>query len=241
MSDQKVALVTGANRGLGLEVCRQLAKAGCKVFLSARDLKKGVEAASLLQQEGFAVESVVIDVTDPVSISKVRDQINAACGRLDILVNNAGILPDNIKPGLFEDRSLLETPLETFEHAMQTNAFGAIQVCQSFVPLMKGSGSGRIVNVSSQVAQLSTMDSGIPAYRLSKVALNAVTRILADELRPLGILCNSVSPGWVRTDMGGPEANLTVEEGAVEIVRLALLPDDGPTGQFFRLGQVIEW
>ena len=238
---KKVALVTGANRGIGLEVCKQLAEAGCKVILCSRDLEKGIAAADSLKKTDLDVTHMQMDVIDQTSIRMVRETLDAQYGRLDILVNNAGILPDNSKPGINEERSILVTPISIFEEAMRTNTFGVIQVCQGLVPLMTRNRSGSIVNVSSQVAQLSKMESGIPAYRLSKVALNAVTLILADELKEQGVICNSVSPGWVKTEMGGPFANLSISEGAKEIVRVALFPNNGPTGKFFRLGLTVEW
>ncbi len=239
--NKKTALVTGANRGIGFEVCRQLAQSHCLVILGSRDLEKGRKAEELLREQGLHVESLVLDVTDSDSINKAKNTIEERHQRLDILINNAGVLPDNKIPGVFEEGSILQTSLCDFKDAMNTNAFGAIRVCQAFVPMMIRQRSGRIVNVSSQSAQLTTMDSGIPAYRISKLALNGVTRVLADELKDFGILCNSVSPGWVRTDMGGAQADLSVEDGAREIVRLALLGDDGPTGQFFRHRHAISW
>ncbi len=237
----KVALVTGANRGIGLEVCRQLAQKGARVILTSRDERKGQEAKTLLTKSGLNVDFWVLDVQNDESVRHAREYVEGAFGRLDILINNAGILPDNTTPGIFSDRSILETDFDDILAAFQTNSLGVVRVCREFVPLMKKGGSGRIVNVSSMIAQLATMDSGSPAYRISKVALNAITRILADELKDHHILCNCVSPGWVKTDMGGPNANIPVDQGAAGIVDLACLPDGGATGQFFRNGQVIEW
>jgi NAD(P)-dependent dehydrogenase (short-subunit alcohol dehydrogenase family) len=150
-------------------------------------------------------------------------------------------LPDNSIPGQFTESSLLDTDLSLFRTALETNTLAVIQLCQHLIPLMKANHYGRIVNVTSQVSQLSSMQAGLPAYRVSKVALNAITAILADELRGSGILCNCVSPGWVKTDMGGPNATLTTEEGTRDIVMLATLPNDGPRGQFFRNGVTISW
>jgi NAD(P)-dependent dehydrogenase (short-subunit alcohol dehydrogenase family) len=156
---------------------------------------------------------------------------------LDCLVNNAGIFPDP-EPGS-PGTSIFDADLDTIRRGLETNALGAIRVCQALIPLMKG--RGRVVNVSSGMGQLSEMNGCCPAYRLSKTALNAVTRILADELRGTGVKVNSVCPGWVRTEMGGPDATLTVEEGARGIVWAATLPEDGPSGGFFRHGEPIAW
>jgi NAD(P)-dependent dehydrogenase (short-subunit alcohol dehydrogenase family) len=239
--DKKVAVVTGANRGIGYETCRQLAKADFRVILTARNPDKGVRSAKVLQDEDLDVTFCACDVTDPKSIQELKSFIESQYGRLDVLINNAGILPDNKTPGQFEDTSILETDLSTLSQAMNTNAFSVILLCRYLIPLMKKHSYGRIVNVSSQVAQLSAMDSGIPAYRLSKVALNAITVILADELKGTGILCNCMSPGWVKTEMGGPNASVTPQEGTRDIVWLATLPDDGPTGKFFRQGKQLDW
>jgi len=239
--EKKVALVTGGNRGIGFEVCRQLAVLGARVVLTSRNETKGKEAQTALRKVGVEVDYCRLDVTDDAQIIALKAHVEQHYGRLDILVNNAGILPDNLTPGEFSDRSILDTDRKLFVSAFETNALAVIQLCKAVVPLMKKNRFGRIVNVSSQVAQLTAMDSGIPAYRISKVALNAITRILADELKDYSILCNCVSPGWVKTDMGGPQANLSVEEGAKQIVDLACLADDGPTGTFFRNNQAIEW
>jgi NAD(P)-dependent dehydrogenase (short-subunit alcohol dehydrogenase family) len=239
--NKQVALVTGGNRGIGLGVCRQLAQRGMQVILTARSEEQGRSAQQALKQEGVDVDYQVLDVTNPAQIAKVAAYVESRYRRLDVLINNAGILPDNDIPGQFNERSILDTPSTAFQDAFNTNTLGAIEVCRYFVPMMKKNKYGRIVNVSSLVAQLKTMDSGSPAYRISKVALNAVTRILADELRDYGILCNSISPGWVKTEMGGPNANVSIELAAERIIELAMLPTGGPTGAFFRDGKEIEW
>lgn len=237
MTDSPIAVVTGAYRGLGLETCRQLAERGYRVVLAARREPEGRAAAEALAAHGLDVRFHALDVVDPDSVRVLRDDLERDVGRLDVLVNNAGIFPDP-EPGSPRS-SLFEADLATIRHAFETNTLGALQVCQALVPLMRG--RGRVVNVSSGMGQLSDMNGCCPAYRLSKTALNALTRILADELRDTAIKVNSVCPGWVRTDMGGPEATLTVEEGARGIVWAATLPDDGPSGGFFRHGEPIPW
>lgn len=237
MSQPAVAVVTGGNRGLGLETCRQLGVKGYRVVLTARREKEGQGAARTLQGEGLDVRFHPLDVTDDASILHLRDFIRDQFGRLDLLVNNAGVFPDPT-PGSGRD-SLFDARLDTVRRGFETNALGPLRLCQALIPLMQG--RGRVVNVSSGMGQLTEMNGGSPGYRLSKTALNALTRILADELQGTGIKVNSVCPGWVRTQMGGPEATLSVEEGARGIVWAATLPDEGPSGGFFRHGQPIAW
>jgi NAD(P)-dependent dehydrogenase (short-subunit alcohol dehydrogenase family) len=237
MADLPIAVVTGASRGLGLETCRQLAERGYRVVLTARREGEGRAAAEGLAALGLDVRFHVLDVTDGASVGTLRDALRDAFGRIDCLVNNAGIFPDP-EPGS-AGSSLFEADLDAVRRGLETNALGAIRVCQALIPLMGG--QGRVVNVSSGMGQLSEMNGCCPGYRLSKTALNAVTRILADELRATGVKVNSVCPGWVRTDMGGPQATLSVEEGARGIVWAATLPDEGPSGGFFRHGDPIAW
>jgi len=237
MPNRPVAVVTGAYRGLGLETCRQLAARGYAVVLSARREAEGQAAAGALQREGLAVRFFPLDVRDEASIRRLADFLRDAFGGLDVLVNNAGIFPDPA-PGSGRD-SVFDARLDAVRHALETNTLGPLRLCQALIPLMAG--KGRVVNVSSGMGQLSDMNGCCPAYRLSKTALNAVTRIFADELKDTGIKVNSVCPGWVQTDMGGPEAPLPVEEGARGIVWAATLPDDGPSGGFFRHGEPIPW
>jgi NAD(P)-dependent dehydrogenase (short-subunit alcohol dehydrogenase family) len=239
--NELVAVVTGGNRGLGLEICKQLLEKNYKVVLTSRDAEKGIAAVKSLQADRTNLTYFPCDVTNTSTIVDLARFIQTQFGRMDVLVNNAGILPDNQTPGVFEETSLLDTHLDLLQAAMDTNAFGVVRMCQHLVPLMKNNRYGRIVNVSSQVGQLSTMESGLPAYRISKTALNAITVILADELKSWGILVNSVSPGWVKTDMGGQNATLSVKDGVQDILWLATLPSNGPTGQFFRQGKPIEW
>jgi NAD(P)-dependent dehydrogenase (short-subunit alcohol dehydrogenase family) len=237
MTDSRVAVVTGASRGLGLETCRRLAERGYRVVLTARREAEGRAAAEALASRGLDVRFHALDVTDVASVRALGHALKAEFGRIDCLVNNAGIFPDP-EPGS-EGSSIFRADLDTIRRGMETNTLGVVQVCQTLIPLMDG--RGRVVNVSSGMGQLSEMNGCCPGYRLSKTALNAVTRILADELRETGLKVNSVCPGWVRTEMGGPEATLSVEEGARGIVWAATLPDDGPSGGFFRRGEPIAW
>jgi NAD(P)-dependent dehydrogenase (short-subunit alcohol dehydrogenase family) len=231
----KVAVVTGGNRGLGLETCRQLAEAGAKVILASRDADKGEAAAAVLRRDGLDVTPYRLEVTDQTSIAKLASYIEEQFGRLDILVNNAGVFKD---AGAAEASALRSDPA-IVQQTFQTNTVGPLMLAQALIPLMRG--SGRVVNVSSGMGQLAEMEGGSPGYRLSKAALNALTRILAAELKDTGIKVNSVCPGWVRTDMGGPNAPRTPRQGAETIAWLASLPDDGPTGGFFRDKQSIPW
>ena len=231
---ERVSLVTGANRGIGLEVARQLAMQGFTTILCARDVQKGKKAASLLQQSGLAVIPVQLDVTEQRSIDDARQIVEERFGKLDVLVNNAAILYDSWQRA---ENANLDTVIKAFD----TNTLGAWRICQSFIPLLRKSGHARIVNVSSESGSLAVMGGGTPAYSVSKVALNALTRMLADELQGSRILINSVCPGWVATDMGGADAPRTVEEGAASVMWAATLPDDGPTGGFFRDGKQLPW
>lgn len=236
---EKVALVTGANRGLGFETCRQLAQKGILTFIGSRDQEKGRQAADRLKTEGLPVQSIQLDVTNKTSIQRASEFISKEMGRLDILVNNAGIFLDqNDAP---EGASILTTPIEKISKTLDTNTFGCIRIIQAFIALLKSKAGARIVNISSGMGQLSEMNGNWPAYRISKTALNAVTRILADELKETSILVNSVCPGWVKTDMGGADAERTPQEAVDTIIWLATLPEGGPTGGFFRDRKNISW
>ncbi|TVQ90775.1 MAG: SDR family NAD(P)-dependent oxidoreductase [Chromatiaceae bacterium] len=237
MSTAPLAIVTGAYRGLGLTTCRVLAERGYEVMLTARRAAAGQAAAADLAARGLAVRFVPLEVTDAAAVRALADQIAASQGRVDVLVNNAGIFPD--PPPSNPAASILAADLDGIRRAFETNTLAALHLCQCLIPLMQG--RGRVVNVSSGMGQLTDMNGCCPGYRLSKTALNAVTRILADELRDTGIKINSVCPGWVRTDMGGPDAPLTLEQGVQGIVWAATLPDDGPSGGFFRDGKPIPW
>jgi NAD(P)-dependent dehydrogenase (short-subunit alcohol dehydrogenase family) len=235
MSDSRTALVTGANRGIGLEVCRQLAARGLQVVLTARDPGKAEAAARTIRAAGAgSVTAAALDVTDEASIRAVAADLAARALHVDVLVNNAAIL-------LGEDEGMLETPLADLRATFATNVMGAIAVSQAFVPGMIERRYGRIVNVSSQAGQLASMETYAPAYSISKTALNAFTRQLAAETKGTDVLVNSACPGWVRTDMGGPGAPRSVEEGADTIIWLATLGVKGPTGGFFSDRRKIEW
>jgi NAD(P)-dependent dehydrogenase (short-subunit alcohol dehydrogenase family) len=226
-----IALVTGANRGIGLEVVRQLAQRGFTAVLGSRDLERGRAAAEALG--GLEVEPRRLDVSDPDSVRQLARGLEADFGRLDVLVNNAGILYDTWQRGIDAD-------VDVVHEALETNLFGAWRTTEACLPLLRRSEHGRIVNVSSGSGSLSSMGAGTPAYSISKAALNALTRILAAELRRDGILVNAVCPGWVDTDMGGPGGR-PVEQGAGSVMWAVLLQDDGPTGGFFRDGRQVEW
>ena len=232
-NESLVAVVTGANRGIGLEVVRQLARRGMRVVLGSRDLEKGEAAARSLSLEGGTVFPHQLDVTDQLSIDRLLRDVTADIGQLDVLVNNAGILYDTWQQGLTADLNVVHTALET-------NLFGAWRMCQTFLPLLRKSHAGRIINVSSESGSLTNMGGGTPAYSVSKAALNALTRVLAAELSETGILVNAICPGWVATDMGGAGGR-PVSEGAASIVWAATLPADGPTGGYFRDGKRIPW
>jgi NAD(P)-dependent dehydrogenase (short-subunit alcohol dehydrogenase family) len=234
MTDQRVALVTGGNRGIGLEVCRQLAGLGIRVVLGSRDQAKGVAAVKQVTAAGLSVEARQLDVASVQSIRECMTWVRQHVGRLDILVNNAGIM---IEEG---DAEPLEE-LEIVRDSMQTNVYGPLLLSRLAVPIMKSRRYGRIVNLSSGMGSLAEMGAGYIAYRLSKAGINVLTRVIAAEAEGMGILVNSVDPGWVQTAMGGRGASRTVEKGAETVVWLATLPDSGPTGTFFRDRKPIAW
>ena len=223
---------------MGLEIVRQLSRLGLIAVLAARDLEKGKVAAATLAAEEFDVPVVALDVTDADSIRAAVAEVRGLFGRIDVLVNNAAILKEGLLP---EDTSVLDVSGDLVNQTFLTNTVGPLRMIQATVPGMRERGYGRIVNLSSGAGQLAEMGGGFPAYRLSKSALNALTRITAAELGAHEIKINSVCPGWVRTDMGGPHATRTVEHGAETAVWLATLPEDGPTGGFFRDMKPIPW
>ena len=228
----RVALVTGANRGIGLEVSRQLLQRNYRVILTGRDPAQIEKAARTLGDERAI--AMTMDVTDRASIERAHSLVTGRIGPVDVLVNNAAIL-------LHESSDVLDVPLDDYRRTFETNVFGAIQVCQILVPPMATHRYGRVVNVSSGAGQLSRMSTYAPAYSISKTALNAFTRILAETYKRRGVLVNCVDPGWVRTDMGGPSAPRSVAEGADTIVWLATLPDNGPSGGFFADRRKVDW
>ncbi|MBN8911985.1 MAG: SDR family oxidoreductase [Rhizobiales bacterium] len=238
MAVTRTALVSGANRGIGFEIVRQLARLGVLAVIGARDTDEGVAAAEKLKPEGLDVPVVGLDVNSEDSAVNAVAEVKRIYGRLDILVNNAAILID--EPGGFK-ASLFDLKADTLRRTMETNLLGPVRLIQAAAPLMREQGYGRIVNISSGAGQLSDMGSGYPAYRMSKSALNALTRIAAAELSGGNIKVNAMCPGWVRTDMGGPTAERSPEEGADTAVWLATLGDDGPTGGFFRDRKPIAW
>jgi len=237
--DARVAVVTGSYRGIGREICRQLARLGNQVVLTSRDAAKGEIACRELNAElGAAVPRISycrLDVTNRDDIEALAADVAAQFGCLDILVNNAGIMSDP------KGSRALSSELQTYRDTFETNVLAPLALIQALLPLMKKRNYGRIVNVSSGLGQLSEMASGTPAYRMSKTALNALTRIVAAETRGTNILVNSMSPGWVKSDMGGPYAPRTLEQGADTAVWLATLPDGGPSGGFFYDRAPIAW
>jgi NAD(P)-dependent dehydrogenase (short-subunit alcohol dehydrogenase family) len=235
MPANKVAIVTGGNRGIGREIARQLMKNDILVVLGCRSESKGAAAVDELKKEGANVAAFELDVNDTKSVRRFVEHVEKVHGKPAILVNNAGVYPEA------KNATVEETLTSMWRETFETNLFGAVRMCRETVPMMKKVRYGRIVNISSGLGQLHQMGEGSPAYRVSKAALNALTRTLAAEVAGSGILVNSMSPGWVRTDMGGEEAPRTVEEGADTAVWLALLPSNGPTGQFFRDRKPIPW
>jgi NAD(P)-dependent dehydrogenase (short-subunit alcohol dehydrogenase family) len=236
---QQVALVTGSNRGIGFEIVKQLALKKIQVVLTSRSSTNGEAALRNLTRDG-AKKVVVrqLDVSNQVSVDNLSNEVEKTFGRLDILVNNAAILIDR------DDLVASNVDLEVVKATLETNLIGAWRMCKAFIPLMKKNGYGRIVNVSSGSGQFEYMGTSggyWPAYSVSKASLNALTVMLASELRGTNILVNAVCPGWVRTDMGGSNAPRSVEEGAATPVWLATLPDGGPTGQNYYDKKQISW
>lgn len=231
--DRPVAIVTGANRGIGREVVRQLAAAGWLVVLGARDAARGESAAAELGGAGAGVVARALDVADDRSVREAAAWVGGTLGRCDALVNNAAIDYDT-------DARATTADLDRVHRAMETNLYGAWRTALAFLPLLRRAPHPRIVNVSSGSGSLADMGAGTPAYSVSKAALNALTRILAAELRRDHVLVNAVCPGWVATDMGGAGGR-PVSEGAANVTWAVLLGDDGPTGGFFRDGRPVAW
>jgi NAD(P)-dependent dehydrogenase (short-subunit alcohol dehydrogenase family) len=240
---QKIALVTGATRGIGLETVRQLAQAGVHTLLAGRNRDTAVAEALKLQAEGLPVEAILLDVTDASSISAAARSVRERHGRLDILINNAGILLDDI------NLDVSAQTLETWRSTFDTNLFALIAVTQAFLPLLRESAAGRIVNVSSILGSL-TLHSDpasdiygfkVPAYNASKSAVNAWTVQLAYELRDSSLKVNTVHPGYVKTDINAGQGDIEVDEGARSSVGMALIGADGPNGSFTYLGEVLPW
>lgn len=229
----RIALVTGGNRGIGREVVRQVATAGDTALLGARNVVQAREVAASLTGGPGRVEIVPLDVADRASIARAARHVGNTHGRIDVLINNAAIHYDTSQRGVDAD-------LQIVEEALQTNLLGAWRVTQAFLPMLRRSDHPRIVNVSSESGSLTSMGGGTPAYSVSKAALNALTRVLSDELRSEGMLVNAVCPGWTATEMGG-RGGRPVADGAASVLWAADLPDDGPTGGFFRDGRSLPW
>ena len=226
MTQKKVALVTGSNRGIGLEIVRQLADKGYTTILSSRNPDSGQEALNKIKQANYDLHFHQLDVQGPESINQIKNYIEKTFGRLDILINNAGINYDTW-------HNVANADLDQVSTTFDVNLMGPWRMAQAFIPMMKQQGYGRIVNVSSQSGAIKSQMGNTPGYSLSKAALNLLTVQLANHLQETGILVNSVCPGWVRTEMGGPNAPRSVEQGASGIVWLAELAGDGPSGKFF--------
>lgn len=222
-------LVSGGNRGIGLETCRALAAREARVLLGARKLSEGESAVKLLASSGD-VTPVALDVADPRSVAALKVRVEKDFGVLDVLVNNAGV---------YSQANVLEASEEEIASVLQTNVLGAWRLCRAFVPAMKARGRGRVVNVSSGMGQLSSMGAGSAAYRVSKSALNALTLTLAAELKSSGVSVVSLCPGWVRTAMGGAAAPRDPKDAGAAVATAAL--DDQRTGVFVRDGQEIPW
>lgn len=232
---KRTALITGANKGIGKEIARQLARQGFAVFIGARDMAKGRAAAEELCVEGYEATFIQLDVTDPVSIKNATGTFSQKADHLDVLVNNAGILEDH-------GENILKLNAEMLDRTFRANVNGPVLVTQDFLPyLKKAPNGGRIINVSSGAGSLSRMDTYAPAYSISKTALNAVTRQFAGALKNENIAVNCVDPGWVRTDMGGATASRPVEKGAETIVWLATNAPQTETGKFWHDKQEVEW
>ena len=228
-----IALVTGANRGIGFEICRQLAVRGAQVVLTARKNDAGQEAIAKLAGQKLKAQFQLLDVTDETSVDALRDFLERTFGRLDILINNAGIIDDGEAPGL-------QVSLAAVHATLETNTFAPLRLSQILAPLLRRSKAGRIINISSGMGSLSDMEGDHAAYRISKAALNAVTGILASELAG-AVAVNSVCPGWIKTDMGGANAEREVSQGADTPVWLALDAPQDLNGKFIRDRKVIPW
>ena len=226
-----MAVVTGANRGIGLELCSQLSDAGYVAVLGSRDARRGEDAAAALGKPN--VRPLQLDVADDASVRSAAARVAEELGRCDVLINNAAIEYDT-------DQRASSADLDRIHLAMETNLFGAWRTVLAFLPLLRESAHGRIVNVSSESGSLASMGGGTPGYHTSKAALNALTRTLAAELRRDGILVNAICPGWTATDMGGGGGR-PVSEGAASVMWAVELPDGGPTGGFFRDGRPVPW
>ncbi len=246
MSANRIALVTGANKGLGFETSRQLALKGIKIFIGARDISKGVSASKKLKEQGLDVESLELDITNLNHIKQVKQYFEKNYGKLDILVNNAGMVHSD-EP--FFGNSVETVSASVLQRTFDVNFFGQVELTQALLPLLRKSDAGRIVNVSSILGSLTIQSDPKSdfsqlkpfSYNASKAALNQFTIHLAALLRDTPIKANSAHPGWVKTDLGTDQAPMVVEEGAKTAVMLATLNQDGPTGKFFHFNDEIPW
>ncbi|MFI4937308.1 MAG: SDR family oxidoreductase [Candidatus Berkiellales bacterium] len=241
--DQKIAVISGANRGLGLATSEALANQGYLVVMLGREKDKIERAAAHLKEMQLNVIPYQVDITKDDQVKKLKETLANQFDHIDVLINNAGIILERLDDNFNASLSVMDEDINLIRQTFETNTLGSLRLCQALMPLLKKSKSGRIVNVSSGMGQLSAMDGYWPGYRMSKTALNALTRILHSELREENspIKINSICPGWVKTDMGGPKATRTIAEGIKGIVWAATLPDSGPSGGFFRDGEPIPW
>ncbi|MFS0513592.1 SDR family oxidoreductase [Nostoc sp. UIC 10607] len=245
----KVALITGANKGIGYEIARQLGSRGATVLVGARDIKRGEEAANKLRLNEIDARTIQLDVTDQKTIDSAAKEIETEFGKLDILVNNAGIISDGDAYGGKLRLPPSQVDIETLRHTYETNVFGVFAVTKAMLPLLKKSKAGRIVNLSSGLGSLTQnsdpnyefVDFKLLAYNSSKTAVNAITVLLAAELKDTPIKINAADPGFTATDINQYQGYRTVEQGAIAPVRLATLPDDGSSGGFFDENGVVPW
>jgi NAD(P)-dependent dehydrogenase (short-subunit alcohol dehydrogenase family) len=243
MSTKKIALITGANKGIGFETARQLGQQQIIILIGARDAAKGEAAAAKLRGEGLDARALPLDVTDTDSIRRAADKVSQEFGRLDILINNAGVMVDD------QTKKVSEQSLAAWRTTFDTNVFGLIATTQGFLPLLRKSDAGRIVNLSSILGsntlhsdpQSPIYDFKVPAYNVSKSAVNAYTVQLAYELRDTSIKVNAAHPGWVKTELGGEGATMELPDGAKTSVALATLAADGPTGSYIHMGEALPW
>lgn len=235
-NNSRIALVTGAHRGIGFETCRGLGKLGYTVIMTGIIPAKGKAAAKSLQKEGLNVAFHPLDITCDEEVAATKKFVQQMFGQLDVLVNNAGILVD-------EGKTIFKVRPETFQHVFDLNTLGMLRMCQAFVPLMIKQNYGRVVNMASGRGQLGGEDIGnnAPSYNMSKTAVNALTVMMADACAEANVLVNSLCPGWCRTDMGGPDAPRSAKKGAETAIWLATLPNKGPSGRFFRDKKAIPW
>ena len=238
MNQKPVAVVTGGNRGMGLATCQALADKEFHVLLASRNLESGKSAAMALSDQGLSVEAVKLEMTSQTDIEALADYLRDTHGRVDVLVNNAGIMIDG---DLNKPASICEADVEVIRETFEVNTIGPMMLIKALLPLMQQAGYGRIVNISSGMGQLSDMGGRHPGYRISKTALNAVTAIFAAELEGSGIAINAVCPGWVRTDMGGSNADRSPEQGIDTAIWLATSGDANQSGGFYRDQQIIDW